>query len=375
MLNPIGVYDDVEILFSMQELTRTILITVVSFLGILIVLTMAHELGHFFTAKKFGIKVKELGLGYPPRLWSIKRGETVYSINAVLLGGFTKMLGEEDPSQPGSLASKGIGARIVVLSAGSLMNALLPILLLSISLMIPHNLVIEKVSVSEVIPNSPAALAGIQPGDQILEVNWVTVHNMGELKRGIYLSLGREMDIRVMHPDLTIKNFQLTPRWKAPGDQTATGLLAIATNSQIIKKSHPFWFAIPLAVYETVNIFIIFKNALVSTLLGVVPVILTGPVGLAQIVGEIAKGGIHPLLQFAALFNFNVALLNLFPLPALDGGRIAFVVLEWIRRGKRISAKIEGMIHGIGFALLLVVAMLITYQDVLRIIHGETILK
>jgi regulator of sigma E protease len=365
----------VEGLLNMQELTSIILMTIVSFLGILISLTIAHELGHFFAAKKFGIKVEELGLGYPPRLWSIKWGETVYSINTVLLGGFTRMLGEEDPSQPGSLASKGIGARIVVMSAGSLMNALLPILLLSISFMIPHDLVIEKVFVSEVMPNSPAAFAGIQPGDQILEVNWVTVHNTGDLKRSIYLNLGREMDIRVMRPDLTTKNVKLTPRWKTLGDQTATGLVAAAANSQVVQKSYPFWFAIPLAVHETVGIFIVFKNALVSMLLGVIPVIITGPVGLAQIVGEIAKGGIHPLLQLAALFNVNVALFNLFPLPALDGGRIAFVVLEWIRRGKRVSAKIEGMIHGIGFALLLAVLILITYQDILRIVHGETLLK
>lgn len=349
--------------------------TVVSFLGILISLTIAHELGHFFAAKKFGVKIEELGLGYPPRLWAIRRGETVYSLNAVPLGGFTKMLGEEDPSQPGSLASKGIGARIAVMSAGSLMNALLPILLLSISFMIPHDLVIEKVFVSEVIPNSPAAFAGIQPGDQILEVNWVTVHNTGDLKRSIYLNLGREMDIRVMRPDLTTKNVKLTPRWKTPGDQTATGLVAAAANSQVVQKSYPFWFAIPLAVHETVGIFIVFKNALVSMLLGIIPIIITGPVGLAQIVGEIAKGGIHPLLQLAALFNVNVALFNLFPLPALDGGRIAFVVLEWIRGGKRVSARIEGMIHGIGFALLLAVLVLITYQDILRIVHGETLLK
>jgi regulator of sigma E protease len=348
---------------------------VASFLGILVSLTIAHELGHFFAAKKFGVKVKELGLGYPPRLWSIKRGETIYSVNAILLGGFTKMLGEEDPSQPGGFASKGIVARIAVLSAGSLINALLPILLLSISFMIPHDLVIEKVFVSEVIPNSPAAFAGIQPGDQILEVNWVTVHNTGDLKRVIYLSLGREMDIQVMHPDHTTKNIKLTPRWRAPGDQTATGLVAAAANSQVVQKSYPFWFAIPLAVYETAGIFIVFKNAFVSMLLGVIPIIITGPVGLAQIVGEIAKGGIHPFLQLAALFNVNVALFNLFPLPALDGGRIAFVVLEWMRRGKRVSAKIEGMIHGIGFALLLAVLILITYQDVLRIIHGETLLK
>jgi len=118
------------------------LITIVSFLAVIVVLILAHELGHFVTAKASRVRVDEFGLGFPPRLLSVKWGETRYSLNAIPLGGFVKMAGEEDPKEPRSLAGKGIGTRLLVLSAGSLMNALLPLLLFSIAFMVPHNLVV-----------------------------------------------------------------------------------------------------------------------------------------------------------------------------------------------------------------------------------------
>ena len=121
------------------------LIAAGAFLGIIVVLIIAHEFGHFITAKASRIEVKEFGIGFPPRVFKIKRGETVYSLNAIPLGGFTKMAGEEAPESPRSLASKPIGIRLLVLSAGSLMNFLLPLLLFSIAFVIPHNQVVEKV--------------------------------------------------------------------------------------------------------------------------------------------------------------------------------------------------------------------------------------
>ncbi|GAH79458.1 unnamed protein product, partial [marine sediment metagenome] len=143
----------------------SIIITTLIFLGVLAVLILAHELGHFATAKAFGVRVDEFGLGFPPRLISVRRGETRYSLNAIPLGGFTKMAGEEDPKVPRSLASKGVGTRLIVLSAGSIMNALLPILLFSIAFMVPHDVVTGEVLVEEVAPNSPAETAGIEAGD------------------------------------------------------------------------------------------------------------------------------------------------------------------------------------------------------------------
>src|SRR4030065_978581 len=174
---------------------ETITITIVSFIGILILLVFAHEFGHFITAKLAKVKVEEFGIGFPPRIISFKRGETTYSLNAIPLGGFTKMLGEEDPTLSGSLASKSIPISFLVLSAGSLMNILLPILLFTISFMIPHDMLLEKVQVQEVASGSPAQIAGIQPGDTILAINDRTIKNRGEIGYIIQLNLGSEVNV------------------------------------------------------------------------------------------------------------------------------------------------------------------------------------
>ena len=349
-------------------------ITIVAFLGILVVIILVHELGHFITAKASGVRVDEFGLGFPPRLLSVRRGETLYSLNAIPLGGFVKMAGEEDPKVPRSLASKSIGTRLLVLSAGSLMNFLLPLLLFSIAFMIPHNLVMGQVMIKEVAPDSPAARAGIKPGDTVLSVNEQPVNNNGDLYRYIQLNLGKEITILVQHDDLTTENVQVIPRWKPPKGQGATGIVISTSDPTVIRQHYPFWKAIPMGVITCIETFVLFKNAIVSMIIGVAPVELAGPVGIAQLTGEVAKAGISPLLEFAAFLSINLAIINIFPLPALDGGRIAFVLLEGVRRGKRISPKREGLIHFIGFTMLMAVIVAITYQDIIRIISGESLI-
>jgi len=352
----------------------SILITVIAFLGVLVVLIIAHELGHFFTAKASGVTVEEFGLGFPPRLVSIKRGGTRYSLNAVPLGGFVKMAGEEDPKVPGSLASKNIGTRLLVLSSGSLMNFLLPLLLFSVAFMVPHNMVFGQVLVEEVAPASPAAKAGIEPGDTLLEVNGNPIHNVGDLQRYVQLNLGREVSILVKHGDATTEEVQVIPRWRPPEGQGAIGV-AIRTLSPIpVRQHYPFWQAIPMGVGECIQTFTLFKNAIISMIIGTAPTVVAGPVGIAQLTGEVAKAGFSPLLEFAAFLSINLAIINLLPLPALDGGRIAFVLLEWVRRGKRVLPKTEGMIHLIGFAMLIAFLLAITYQDIIRIISGESLI-
>ncbi len=356
----------------------TILISVVSFLITIVVLILAHELGHFIAARATKVKVEEFGLFYPPRLLSVKRGETTYSLNAIPLGGFTKMAGEEDPEVSGSLASKSIGTRILVLAAGSLMNFLLPLLLFSIAFIVPHSLVIEPVIAKEVALDSPAAMAGIRAGDAFLSVNGKPVSNRSDLSRYVRLNLGKETTMLVQHSDLTTESIQLIPRWRPPEGQGAIGIdfdiAAARLNQAIISQHYPFWKAIPLGVGACIETFVLFKNEIVSMIIGVVPIILTGPIGIAQITGEVAKAGISPLLEFAAFISINLAIVNLFPIPALDGGRIVFVLLEWVRRGKRISPKTEGLMHLIGFAMLIGVILIITYQDIIRIISGESLI-
>ena len=353
------------------------LITIISFFAVIVVLILAHELGHFMTAKASGVKVEEFALGFGPRLLSIKRGETVYSLHALPLGGFCKMAGEEDPKVPRSLASKSIGTRILVLSAGSLMNLLLPILLLSIAFMVPHTMVTEPVVVQEVAPNSPADRADIEAGDVIISINEKLVHNTGYLRRYIFLNLGQEIVLLAEHGDST-KEVQLIPRWKPPEGEGAIGIGidvdAAMANRTVVSQSYPFWEAIPLGASTCIETFVLFKNGIISMIIGATPVAFAGPVGIAQLTGEVVRAGISPLLVFAAFLSINLAIINIFPLPALDGGRIVFVLLEWVRRGKRISPKTEGLVHFIGFAMLMAVIAIITYQDILRIITGETLI-
>ena len=350
------------------------LVTIVAFLAVIAVLIIAHELGHFFTAKAAGVRVEEFGLGYPPRLLGLKRGPTTYSLNAIPLGGFVKMAGEEDSKVPDSLASKSIGTRLLVLSAGSIMNALLPIILFSIAFMIPHDIVVGQVLVEEVAPGSPAEMAGIEAGDTIISINDKEINNNVELSRYIQLNLGQEIAILVEHSDLSQEEVWLVPRWQPPEDEGAIGVAVRTIEPTTVSQSEPFWRAIPLGVNECIETFILFKNAILSIFLGTVDLEIGGPVAIAQITGEVAQAGISPLLEFAAFLSINLAIINLLPLPALDGGRIVFVLLEWVRRGKRISPKKEGLVHLIGFAMLMGLILAITYQDIVRIISGDSLI-
>jgi len=350
------------------------IITIVAFLGVLAVLIITHELGHFATAKGFGIKVEEFGLGFPPRLIAARRGETLYSLNAVPLGGFTKMAGEKDPTVPRSLASKGTGTRLIVISAGSIMNALLPILLFSIAFMVPHDVVTGEVAVKEVAPSSPAAAAGIEAGDIVLSVDNKPVYNISELQRNIHLNLGKEINITVKHSDASTEEVQLIPRWKPPEGQGAIGIALNILNPTVVSRHEPFWKAIPMGASECIETFVLFKNEILKWIIGATTPQVTGPVGIAQLTGEVAKAGISPLLEFAGFISINLAIINILPLPALDGGRMVFVLFEWVRRGKRVSPKTEGLVHLIGFAMLMALIVVVTQQDIIRIISGESLI-
>lgn len=350
------------------------IVNIIIGLVVLSVIIITHELGHFITAKATKVKVEEFGLGYPPRLLSFKRGETRYSLNAIPFGGFTKLAGEQDPSEPRSLASKSIGARLLVLSAGSLMNALLPLILLSVSFMVPHDMVVGQVVVEEVASSSPAAMAGIEPGDTIVSVNGKPVHNLRSLNRYIHLNLGKRIDMVISHGDSPAEKVQLIPRWKPPEGQGATGILVGMPTPTIVRQSYPFWEAVPLGVTEFAETFVLYKNGIISMIIGSAPADVIGPVGIVQFTGELAKSGVSPVLEFAAIISLILAIINLFPLPALDGGRIVFVLVEWVRRGKRVSPKTEGLVHAIGFFLLIGVMVVVTYQDIIRIVSGESLI-
>lgn len=348
-----------------------VIITILSFSLVLAIVVIAHELGHFATAKAFGVKVEEFGIGYPPRILAIKHGETEYSLNLVPLGGFTKMAGEEDPQIERSLASKSAGKRLLVLSAGSIMNFILPFLLLAIALMLPHETVTGNVTVAEIVANSPAEAANIQAGDTILEMNGKAIRNTGDVPRYVLMYLGNEIPILIKHSDGTTEEVMVTPRWNPPEGEGSVGFSLRTENAVVETQSDNLWVAIKNGTTAAFETMLLFKNGILSLFICTGSVgELVGPVGIAQLTGEIARAGISPLLQWTAFFSLNLAVINLLPLPALDGGRIVFVLLEWIRGGKKASPQTEGKVHFIGFALLIMLMIVITFQDIARII-GE----
>jgi regulator of sigma E protease len=350
------------------------LLTIVVFAAILIVLVLTHEFGHFITAKLCKVKVEEFGIGFPPRLFGIKHGETLYSINAIPIGGFTKLLGEEDPSMPDSLASKSIPVRILVLSAGSLLNILLPVILFSIAFMVPHDVTMEKVMIKDVAASSPAEAAGIEAGDRIIEINGNTIKNRGELSYQIQLNLGQNIAMVVQKPDLTNKTVVVTPRWNPPQGQGATGVTLGSADASVVSQSMPFWEAIPAGFVHSWEILVLFRNEVVSWFVKNTAPQLAGPIAIAQLTGQVVQAGVSPVLEFAALISINLGVFNLLPFPGLDGGRLIFVFLEWIRRGKKISPQKEGLVHMIGFFALIGLILVITYFDITRLIRGESLL-
>ncbi len=350
------------------------ILTIVAGIIVLSVLVIVHELGHFVTAKATGVRVEEFGIGFPPRLYGKKWGDTIYSINWIPFGGFNKLAGEVDPSVPRGLARRGYGVRLLILGGGILMNLLLPFVLLSAAYMIPHDVVSGQVLVEEVAPGSPAEMAGIMPGDTIISINDREVKSGYDLSRYTQLNLGKEITVSVEHADATTETVELTPRWQPPEGEGAVGVSYLTANSVIVSESYPFWQAIPIGARSCIEILVLYKNGITGMIMGTVPFTLAGPVVIVQITGEVAHAGISPLLELTALISIALAITQLIPFPGLDGGRIIFVLLEWIRRGKRVSPRVEGIVHSIGFVILIALLIVITYQDIARWVSGESLM-
>jgi len=351
-----------------------VILTIVIGIVALSVLIIVHELGHFFAAKAAGIPVEEFGIGFPPRAYGRKWRDTVYSINWIPFGGFNKIAGEVDPTVPKGLASRGYGVRLLVLSGGIIMNLLLPFVLLSVAYMVPHDIVSGQVMVEEIAPNSPAEMAGIKAEDTLISVEGHEIKNGGDISRYIQLNLGKEISMSVEHADASTETVELTPRWRPPEGEGAIGILYRTENAVIVSESYPPWEAIPIGARSCIEALVLYKNGIAGMILGTIPFTPAGPVGIVQITGEVAQSGISPLLELTAFISIAIAITQLIPFPALDGGRILFVLLEWIRRGKRVSPKTEGIVHSIGFMILLGLIVLITYQDIIRWISGESLL-
>ena len=340
------------------------IISIASFVLLLLVLVGIHECGHFLTARAFGIRVTEFGFGFPPRLWSKRRGATIYSINAIPLGGFVRMEGENgDSASPDSFAAQPAWRRASVLSAGAAMNllgALLLFFLVYTIAPVPQDVPL----VAMVQPHSPAA-STLKVGDRITAVNGVGVDSQTDAEDQIGCSLGKATVLTIDRAGRTIQRTVVPRPNPAPG-QGHVGFLG-----SIVYTGTDGWSALKNSLGQP-GIFLrsVWREITVRTC---DPVGVTGPVGIAQATGSAANAvpdlGAGPVLYIAALVSLNLAIVNLLPIPALDGGRLLFVLIGVVRR-KRVSALREGMAHLIGMALLLTLVLLVSAHDISQWLGG-----
>ena len=354
-------------------------LTIITFLIVLSLLVFVHEFGHFMAAKKTGIKVDEFGFGYPPRVWGKKIGDTLYSINLLPIGGFVKLQGEDaadlnqvkDPKH--SFVHKSKKVRALVIVAGVIMNFLLAVLVFSVvytKMGIPT--MTDKVNVVGLLPGAPAQQAGIKEKDVVFSVAGEKVDDTGQFIEITKRFTGQLLQIGVQRNGESL-TFEVVPRESPPEGEGPLGLIV----SSMEMKFYPFWQMPFRGAVEGFKEALAWLALIVGALGGMlyqlitsasVPKDLAGPVGIFQITGQAAQAGVLTVLQFIGILSVNLAVLNILPLPALDGGRLLFIIIETVT-GRRVQANAERWVHQIGMLLLLLLFLLITWNDLRRIFN------
>lgn len=343
--------------------------TLLYFIIILGVIIFIHELGHFIFAKKSGIYVYEFSLGMGPRIFKFNRknDETDYCLRLFPIGGFVQMAGEEinddeDVPKDKKFSNKTFFQKFMTVIAGIMMNFLLAIVLLFIVGLIngaPQN----KAIVGEIDPSYPAYTSGLQDGDRILKVNGRSANTTDKLTLQLQVFQGKTIDMEVERNGVT-KTIKLTPK-----EDEVDGEKVYRYGFQIEDEvEYGFFPALKYAFTKTFSlvhqmIFIIWYLITGQLELGS----LAGPVGIYSVVGSAASSGLVSLLYLTAYISINVGFINLLPIPAFDGGRLLFLIIEKIK-GSPVDPKLENTIHTIGFFLLMALMILITYNDVIRLI-------
>jgi regulator of sigma E protease len=313
-------------------------------------------------------KIRSVGDG------SLVLADMLYSVNWAPIGGFVRLAGEANPNVPRSLAGKGTGTRFLVLVAGPLMNAILPLLIFTVILMIPRDVAVGRLVIQEVGEGTAASAAQVQAEDTVLQANGSDIVNRLEFTREINLNGGSRMSMLVERDGQELL-LHLRPRFDTESGRWLVGVFPRLDDVTIVKQSEPIWEAIPNSFVNTWEMLVLVKQSLGGAFGEGSSPEFSGPIGIAQVTGEITRSnGWIGWLGVGVLLSINLAILNILPIPMLDGGRIFFVVLEWARRGKKIPPHREGMVHLIGFALLMGGIVLVSVNDIGRLIDGRSFL-
>jgi len=325
-------------------------------------LIFIHEFGHFLVAKRVGIKVLEFALGMGPKLFGFQKGETLYSLRLFPIGGFVRMAGMEpqDLDDERGFNKKSVWQRMAVISAGPAMNLVLAVFLFA-SIFAFIGLPRPEPIIGEVIPGHPAAAAGLQPGDRILAINGEKVGSWAEMVALIQKHPGQPLTLEVQRGQERLK-IKLVAESRRTDDGRELGFIGIG---QALGRQNPLE-ALKNGLLQTIGIVFFWFKALALMISRKMAPDFAGPIGITQMIGEATRSGLTNLLSLAGALSANLGLINLLPIPALDGSRLLFLLLEAVR-GKPIDPARENFIHLIGFAVLIFLAIVIAYQDLLRL--------
>lgn len=365
---------------------------IIIFIVILLVLVVSHEFGHFFVAKKSGIRVDEFSFGFPPKLFGKKIGETTYNFNALPLGGYVKIFGEnpdEDsmngPDSKRSFVNKPKYIQAAVLVAGVVMNLLVAWLLLSVGFIsglptsvgnVPKGAIVENqaLTITSVSASSPAEIGGLKTGDKILSLETTTdstkllSSDLGteSVQSFVKAHSGQEIKVLLIRGKEE-KEVTVIPQLNKDGN-VMIGISMDTIGTLKLPLHRAIWEGLKLTKDVTVATVVGFYDLIKNAIIGKADMTtLTGPIGIVGVVGDAAKFGFIYILSFTALISINLAVINLVPFPALDGGRLLFLLIEKIK-GSRIKPQVANVMNMIGFGLLMLLMVFISYHDIVKLL-------
>lgn len=340
------------------------MVTIISSLVVFGILVLVHELGHFIMAKKTGMMVKEFAIGFGPKLISWQTGETVYSVRGIPLGGFNDIAGmdpSDDSAGDRSYCRKPILQRMIVIVAGAAMNLILPVFLFWG--MIYFNGVVSpspEPVLGEVVSDTPAARAGLKNGDRIIKMDGKEITSWQDFSLAVRDSGGHSYRV-VFERDGQQQETILTPEYNEQAKRALVGV-----RSDVVKRSVGVGEALSMAVTRNVVIIRRMISGIGDMIFGDAAGDVSGPIGVIQMTGEMAEAGMLPLINFAALLSLNLGIVNLLPIPALDGGHFIVLVLEAVR-GKPLGEKALEYTQMVGIACLLTIMLFATKNDIMRL--------
>jgi len=354
------------------------MVTVVSFIIVLGIMIFFHEFGHFIVAKRGGIKVIEFAFGFGPKLFGVQKGETLYSLRLLPLGGFCRLLNEAElemdledgkltPEEytalyPRAFERKSYGRRLGVFAAGSFMNFVLGLLLFVIIFAVfGIGMASDSNVIGTVVADFPAAKAGLTAGDKILSINGEPTPTWTDVSMKTNAGQGQALILQVERANGEIQEMTLVPELDEQTGRTIIGIRPTITTQKvsIIK-------AVQYGLQQTADFTSLIVVTLVQMITGRIPADIGGPVAVAQVIGEGARAGMSTLMSMTAVLSIQFGILNLFPIPGLDGGQIVVLTYEKIRR-KKMNPEIKGAIQLTGLTLLMLLMVAVTFNDIMRI--------